>query len=57
MGPSLGPLITDPNLFLFRDPQELEVPQVLGAMMALVVPLGHLAVLALKDLKDFRARR
>lgn len=53
----MGPLITDPNLFLFRDPQELEVPQVLGAMMALVVPLGHLAVLALKDLKDFRARR
>lgn len=31
--------------------------QVLGAMMALVAPLGHLAVLVPKALKDFRARR
>lgn len=53
----MGPLITDPDLFLPRGPQELEAPQVPGAMMALVVPLGHLAVLVLKDLKDFKARR
>lgn len=39
------------------DPQELGAPQVPGAMMVLVVPLGHLAVLVPKDLKDFRARR
>lgn len=38
-------------------PQELGVSQVPGAMKALVVPLGHLAVLVPKDLKDFRARR
>lgn len=38
-------------------PQELGASQVLGAMMALVAPLGHLAVLVPKALKDFRARR
>lgn len=31
--------------------------QVLGAMMALVVLLGHLAVSVPKAQKDFRARR
>lgn len=39
------------------DPQELEASQVPEAMMAPVVPLGHLAVLVPKALKDFRARR
>lgn len=38
-------------------PQELGVSQVPRAMKALVVPLGCLAVLVPKDLKDFRARR
>lgn len=38
-------------------PQELGVSQVPRATKALVVPLGHLAVLVPKDLKDFRARR
>lgn len=38
-------------------PQELGVSQVPGAMKAPVVPLGRLAVLVPKDLKDFRARR
>lgn len=33
------------------------VSQVPRAMKALVVPLGRLAVLVPKDLKDFRARR
>lgn len=33
------------------------VPQVPRATMAPVVSPGHQAVLALKDLKDFRARR
>lgn len=39
------------------DPQELGASQVPGAMMALLVPLGHLAVSVLKALKDFKARR
>lgn len=38
-------------------PQELEASQVLGAVMALVVLLGHRAVLVPKARKDFRARR
>lgn len=38
-------------------PQELGASQVPGAMTALVVPRGHLAVLVPKALKDFRARR
>lgn len=38
-------------------PQELGASQVLGAMMALVVLLGHLAVSVPKAQKDFRARR
>lgn len=50
-------LITDPDLFLPRGPQELGVPQVPRATMAPVVSPGHQAVLALKDPKDFRARR
>lgn len=53
----MGTLINDPDLFLFRVPQELGVSQVPRAMKALVVPLGCLAVLVPKDLKDFRARR
>lgn len=39
------------------DPQELGASQVLGAMMAPVVPQALLAVLVLEALKDFRARR
>lgn len=37
--------------------QELGASQVPGAVMALVVPPGHLAVLVPKAPKDFRARR
>lgn len=37
--------------------QEWGASQVPGAMMALVVPLGPLAVLVPKARKDFRARR
>lgn len=50
-------LITDPVLSLPRGPQELGASQVPGAVMALAGPLGHLAVLVPKALKDFRARR
>lgn len=57
VGPSLGALIADSDLSLHRGPQELGASQVPGAMMALVAPLGHLAVLVPKALKDFRARR
>lgn len=53
----MGALITDPDLFLPRGPQELGASQVPEAMMVPVVPLGPLAVLVPKDLKDFRARR
>lgn len=49
--------ITDPIPSLFRDPQELWAFQVLGAMMVLVVPQGHLVVLVPKALKDFRVRK
>lgn len=38
-------------------PQELGASQVPEAVMALAGPLGHLAVLVPKALKDFRARR
>lgn len=57
MLPSLGALITDPDLSLHRGPQELGASQVLGAVMALVVLLDHQAVLVPEVLKDFRARR
>lgn len=50
-------LITDPDLSLLRDLQELGASQVPGAVMALVVLPGHLAVLVPKAPKDFRARR
>lgn len=53
----MGALITDTDLSLHRGPQELGASQVLGAVMALVVLLGHPAVLVPKALKDFRARR
>lgn len=56
-GSTLRALITDPDLFLARGPQELGGLQVPRAAMALVVPPGHQAVLALKEPKDFRARR
>lgn len=55
--PPLGALITDPDLYLHRGPQERGASQVLGAVMVLLVPLGHLAVLVPKALKDFRGRR
>lgn len=39
------------------EPQELGASQAPGAVMALLVPRGHLAVLVPEALKDFRARR
>lgn len=53
----MGPLITDSVLYLPREPQELGASQAPGAVMALLVPRGHLAVLVPEALKDFRARR
>lgn len=57
VGSSLGALLMDSVISVPRDPQELGASQVLGAMMAPVVPQALLAVLVLEALKDFRARR